>query len=400
MFTSHRFGPGFLVAAAVIGPGTVTTASLAGAQHGFALAWAVLAAIAATLVLQEMAARLGAVGRTGLGEALRASIRQPVLRAAATGLALVAITFGNAAYQAGNLTGAALGLEAIFGGSRPAWAFVCAVAAAALLASGAYRIVERTLIALVGLMSVVFIATAIQLGPDLPQLFDALVRPRVPEGGGMLVLALIGTTVVPYNLFLHAAAVREKWRDRDGAAALAESRLDSAVAVTLGGVITLAILLTAVPLYLAAVQVQGVGEMARQLEPLLGPQARWLFGLGLFAAGLTSAITAPLAAAWATAGLLGWEGGLRCPRFRRVWAAIIVIGAAFAVTGQRPLEAILLAQAANGLLLPVIAGFLLWVMNRREIMGSARNGWRANLAGGTVVLLAATLGATAIYRLF
>jgi manganese transport protein len=172
------------------------------------------------------------------------------------------------------------------------------------------------------------------------------------------------------------------------------------VAVTLGGVITLAILLTAVPLYLAAVQVQGVGEMARQLEPLLGPQARWLFGLGLFAAGLTSAITAPLAAAWATAGLLGWDGGLRCPRFRRVWAAIIVIGAAFAATGQRPLEAILLAQAANGLLLPVIAGFLLWVMNRREIMGSARNGWRANLAGGTVVLLAATLGATAIYRLF
>jgi len=216
----------------------------------------------------------------------------------------------------------------------------------------------------------------------------------------MLVLALIGTTVVPYNLFLHAAAVREKWRDRDDPAALAESRLDSAVAVTLGGVITLAILLTAVPLYLAAVQVQGVGEMARQLEPLLGPQARWLFGLGLFAAGLTSAITAPLAAAWATAGLLGWERGLKCPRFRGVWAAIIVIGAAFAVTGQRPLEAILLAQAANGLLLPIIAGFLLWVMNRGEIMGAARNGWRANLAGGTVVLLAATLGATAIYRLF
>jgi len=395
----RRFGPGFLVAAAFIGPGTVTTASLAGAQHGFALAWAVIAAIAATLVLQEMAARLGAVGRTGLGEALRASIRQPVLRAAAIGLALVAITFGNAAYQAGNLTGAALGLEAIVGGSRPVWAFACAVAAATLLASGAYQVVERTLIALVGLMSLVFIATAVQLGTDLPQLLGVLVRPRVPEGGGMLVLALIGTTVVPYNLFLHAAAVREKWRDRDGAAALAESRLDSAVAVTLGGVITLAILLTAVPLYLASVQVQGVGEMARQLEPLLGPQARWLFGLGLFAAGLTSAITAPLAAAWATAGLLGWEGDLKSPRFRRVWAAIIVIGAAFAVTGQRPLEAILLAQAANGVLLPIIAGFLLWVMNRPEIMGAARNGWRANLAGGTVVLLATTLGATAIYRL-
>ena len=396
----RRFGPGFLVAAAFIGPGTVTTASLAGAQHGFTLAWAVVAAIAATLVLQEMAARLGAVGRTGLGEALRASIRQPVLRATAIGLALVAITFGNAAYQAGNLTGAALGLEAIAGGSRPAWALACAVAAAVLLASGAYRLVERVLIGLVGLMSLVFIATAIQVGPDLPTLIGALVRPRVTEGGGMLVLALVGTTVVPYNLFLHAAAVREKWQGRDAVEALAESRIDSALAVTLGGVITLAILLTAVPLYLAAVQVQGVGEMARQLEPLLGPQARWSFGLGLFAAGFTSAITAPLAAAWATAGLLGWECNLRSPRFRLVWAVIIVIGAAFAVTGKRPLEAILLAQAANGVLLPIIAGFLLWVMNRAEIMGAARNRWRANLAGGAVVLLAAALGAGAIYRLF
>jgi NADH:ubiquinone oxidoreductase subunit 4 (subunit M) len=107
----RRFGPGFLVAAAFIGPGTVTTASLAGARQGYALAWAILAAVLATLVLQEMAARLGSVGRMGLGEALRASFPTAWLRAAAIGLALMAITFGNAAYQAGNLTGAALGME-------------------------------------------------------------------------------------------------------------------------------------------------------------------------------------------------------------------------------------------------------------------------------------------------
>ena len=396
----RRFGPGFLVAAAFIGPGTVTTASLAGARQGYTLAWAVVAAVLATLVLQEMAARLGSVGRMGLGEALRASFSTAWLRAAAIGLALVAITFGNAAYQSGNLTGAALGLESLAGGSRTTWVLASAAAAVLLLGSGIYRVVEVALIALVGLMSFVFVATALLIRPDPAELADAIFRPRVPDGSGLLVLALVGTTVVPYNLFLHAAAVREKWRDRESAEALGEARRDSLAAVTLGGVITLAILLTAVPLYLASLDVQGVGDMARQLEPLLGTAARWLFALGLFAAGLTSAITAPLAAAWATSGLLGWNADMKSLRFRMVWMSIIAVGAFFAATGSRPLQAILLAQAANGLLLPVIAGFLLWVMNRPEVVGSAVNHWRSNLAGAIVVLFAAALGLSGIYRAF
>ncbi len=395
-----RFGPGFLVAAAFIGPGTVTTASLAGARYGYTLAWAVVAAIIATLILQEMAARLGAVGRMGLGEALRASIQRPVVRVAAVGLALLAITFGNAAYQAGNLTGAALGLEALLGGTRSSWVLGCALTAAVLLASGAYRLVEGALIGLVGLMSLVFILTVIQIGPDLSELLAAIRHPRIPERGGLVVLALIGTTVVPYNLFLHAAAVREKWHGSNVNDALAASRRDSAVAVLLGGAITMAVLLSAVPLFMAALQVDGVADMARQLEPLLGQQARWLFALGLFAAGLTSAITAPLAAAWATAGLLGWDTSMKSRRFRLVWSVIIIIGAIVAVTGVKPLQAIVLAQAANGLLLPVIAGFLLWVMNRRQIMGAACNGWLANVAGGAVVLFALLLGLSSLYRLF
>ena len=347
-----------------------------------------------------MAARLGSVGRMGLGEALRASFSTAWLRAAAIGLALVAITFGNAAYQSGNLTGAALGLESLAGGSRTTWVLASAAAAVLLLGSGIYRVVEVALIALVGLMSFVFVATALLIRPDPAELADAIFRPRVPDGSGLLVLALVGTTVVPYNLFLHAAAVREKWRDRESAEALGEARRDSLAAVTLGGVITLAILLTAVPLYLASLDVKGVGDMARQLEPLLGTAARWLFALGLFAAGLTSAITAPLAAAWATSGLLGWNADMKSLRFRMVWMSIIAVGAFFAATGSRPLQAILLAQAANGLLLPVIAGFLLWVMNRPEVVGSAVNHWRSNLAGAIVVLFAAALGLSGIYRAF
>ena len=398
MRSGTRFGPAFLVAAAFIGPGTVTTASLAGARQGYALAWAVVAATLATLVLQELAARLGAVGRMGLGEALRMSFRQPVLRAAAILLALGAITFGNAAYQAGNLTGAALGLGSLAGGSGRVWVLACAIGATLLLATGAYRAVELVLVALVALMSVVFVATALMIRPDFAALAGSIAKPVVPQGAGLLVLALVGTTVVPYNLFLHASAVREKWSNSEPLTALSEARRDSLTAVSLGGMITLAILLTAVPLFLASIDVRGVDDMARQLEPLLGTRARWLFGAGLFAAGLTSAITAPLAAAWATSGLLGWGVDMRDWRFRLVWVAVIAIGATFALRGTRPLQAIVFAQAANGLLLPIIAGFLLWVMNRPEIMGVAVNRWRSNLAGGLVVLFTAALGGSAVWR--
>lgn len=112
----RQLGPGLLVAAAFVGPGTVTTASVAGADFGFALLWALVFSVAAAIVLQEMAARLGVVSREGLGEALRTTFDSRAVQIAAIVLVVAAITVGNAAFQTGNLTGAALGLQAIFGG--------------------------------------------------------------------------------------------------------------------------------------------------------------------------------------------------------------------------------------------------------------------------------------------
>ncbi len=136
--------------------------------------------------------------------------------------------------------------------------------------------------------------------------------------------------------------------------------------------------------------------MATQLEPLLGKWAGAVFASGLLAAGLTSAITAPLAAAYATAGSLGWSCDLRSRRFRAVWALIVVVGTGSALAGYRPLHAIIVAQAANGILLPFVAVFLLVVMNRRDLLGEHTNGWRANILGIAVVVIAAGLGAVKI----
>ena len=99
--TLRSLGPGLLVTAAFIGPGTIITSSRAGARYGFALLWAVVFSVIATAVLQEMAARLGIVRRSGLSDAIRQSFRRPLLRYAALGLVALAITVGNAAYEGG-----------------------------------------------------------------------------------------------------------------------------------------------------------------------------------------------------------------------------------------------------------------------------------------------------------
>ena len=397
----RNLGPGLLVTAAFIGPGTVTTASVAGASTGYALLWAIVFSIFATIVLQEMSARLGVVSREGLGEALRTTFDKPLIKWGAVLLVVAAIAFGNAAFETGNITGAALGLETLSGVSPQVWAIVVGIVAFVLLASGAYRVIERALVALVIVMSVVFIVTAIfVIRPgDVGNILAGAFVPSIPPGALITVAALIGTTVVPYNLFLHASSVQEKWPESvPTREALIESRSDTTISIVLGGIITVAIVATgAAAFFGTGTEITDAGQMAEQLEPLLGPFAKYFFAIGILSAGVTSAITAPLAAAYATSGALGWERNLRGWRFRSVWAIVLVVGTVLAALGTNPVAAIVFAQAANGVLLPIIAVFLLFVMNRSDLLGEYRNGTVGNILGGIIVLFAAVLGVRTIY---
>ena len=398
---SDRFGPGLLVTAAFIGPGTVTTASIAGARYGFSLLWALVFSVLATVLLQEMAARLGLVTRLGLAQALRESYRGSWLGSAAILLVVAAVGIGNAAYQAGNITGAALGLQSISGISLNWWALAVGLLAAALLASGVYRLIEKLLIALVLLMSVVFLLTLLMVGPSPADMLAGMLLPSLPAGSLLTVLALIGTTVVPYNLFLQASAVQEKWpASLDLKQALRESRIDTGLSVGLGGLITLAIMSTSAAAFFGSGGEFSASNMAQQLEPLLGASARYFFAAGLFAAGLSSAVTAPLAAAYAVCGVLGWPRDLKATRFRLVWLAVLLCGTAFATAGARPLAAILFAQAANGLLLPLCAAFLLVLMNRRQLLGEYTNNRAVNMLGLLVVGITVALGLVKLGQLF
>ncbi len=387
-------GPGWIVAAAFIGPGTVTTATLSGARYGAALLWALLFSTLATMALQEMAARLGLVTGVGLGEAIRRRFMGS-RRLVAVALVVAAIGLGNAAYQTGNLLGGALGLEGIVGGDLRLWVVAVGALAAGLLWTGSYRMVERVMVGLVMTMSVAFVATAIRVWPNVELPLRGLLWPGLPDADAALVaVGLIGTTVVPYNLFLHASAVGQRW---SGEADLPAARRDLVWSIGIGGLVSMAIMVTAAgTLAVAGGEVASAPDMARALEPILGAWAGVAFGVGLFAAGVTSAITAPLAAAYAMAGALGWPCDLRDTRLRVVWASIILIGVVLAVLGIRPVPAIVFAQAANGILLPTIAVFLLVAVNDVEWMGARRNGVLTNLVGGVVVLVAAVLGGRAL----
>ena len=396
-----RVGPGLMVMAAFIGPGTVITASRAGAQYGFALMWALVFSVLATLVLQEMAARLGLVTGKGLSEALRTTFRNRFFSLLAIVLVILAIGFGNAAYESGNIAGASMALAAITPISANLWALVVGGVAFAFLASGQYQVVERGLIVLVVIMSSVFIVTMVMVKPDVGGIFSALIHPSLPAGSTLTVMALIGTTVVPYNLFLHSSSVREKWPASVPIEdALQESRRDSLLAISLGGLVTLAIVTTAAAAFFGSDTGFSAATISQQLEPLLGSGAKYFFAVGLLAAGLTSAITSPLAAAYAVAGVLGWKVDLADRRFKAIWALVLGFGMLAAALGTRPVSAIIFAQAANGFLLPIVAVYLLYVMNSSTLLGDYKNRWLSNIVGGLVVLVVSGLGIFKLLQVF
>lgn len=389
-------GPGTWVTAAFIGPGTVTVCTLAGVQFGFSLLWALVLSIVACVVLQEMAARLGVVTQKGLSEVLKSQFDNKIVRGALIILILSAIFIGNAAYEAGNISGGVLGLSTILGSSigisENYLSIVIGVIAFILLYIGNYKVLERSLIVLVLLMSVAFIVTAIATKPDISMIFKGFV-PDFSSDKVLTIVGLIGTTVVPYNLFLHASIVSEKWKSTDD---LPEAKKDTVVAIVLGGLVSMAIIIAGAAIQEA--EVNNAADLAKGLEPVFGSMAKYVLSIGLFAAGITSAITAPLAAAYVVKGCMGWQKGLKSKSFRAVWMFILFLGVLFSSLGIKSIVIIRFAQIANGLLLPVIAIFLLWVMNQQKILGKYTNSWKQNLIGFFIIVITCFLGFRGVWK--
>ncbi len=330
-----------------------------------------------------MAARLGWVTQEGLGEALHREFASGVARYLVFFLVIGAILIGNAAYEAGNISGGILGLELIAGPFK-FWPIAIGLVCFLLMYLGKYKTVERILVGLVITMSVCFLITAILVQPNVGDIFRGFIPGPLSGSELLIVMALIGTTVVPYNLFLHASTISKKY---DSTSSLSDIRIENAVSIILGGIISILIIITAAATSGQVETVSSAADLALQLEPLFGESAKLFMGIGLMAAGISSALTAPLAAAYAARGLFSWSESEENWKFRMVWIGILVIGVVVSITNVERVLIIKFAQITNAILLPLIVIYLIYLANSKKIMQQYSNGWVSNLFGVVVVLV-------------
>ncbi len=382
------FGPGMIITASFVGPGTVTTMTQGGAGFGYSLLWAVVFSIIATIALQEMVARLALVTNEGLGEAIRDIFNHQLLKLITVWFSMIAVAVGCAAYISGDLLGTSLGAAYLLGIPENYIAPVIGIVILLIGLSGSYDLIEKVMTVLVLIMGVIFITTVIVIQPDFGAVLKGAFIPSIPNGSLLTIIALIGTTVVPYNFFIHASSIHERF---NGIKDLRIVRIDTIVAIGLGGLISAAILITAGTL-IHGKEVTSLVELSEPLKPILGDLAPIFMSVGLFSAGLSSAIASPMGAAATISSCLRWKGGVKSKKYRLVFAIVIFIGIITSSLGFEPLEVLLIAQALNGIILPLIAISIFVILNKKNMMGKFANGIVLNIIGLFVVLVVSFLG--------
>jgi len=370
-----------VISAAFIGPGTVTTAASAGASYGLALSWGLFFATIACIVLQEQAARLTLAGQKNLGQVLQYQFSGSLMAR----LIAIAIVIGCAAYQAGNILGAVSGLQLLWNIPSALAATLVAAAASLLLWQGTPQTVAQSMGVAVALMGLMFGWLAWKTPYSLEEWIQGLFIPQLPEGSTLLLTGLLGTTIVPYNLFLASGIGQGQ--------SIRKMRWGISVAVLIGGAVSIAILATGTFLK----EPFQFATFAYAIRAHTGAVGAWLFAVGLFAAGFSSSVTAPLAAA---VTMQSTSRGTFSPmRFRLTWGGVMLFGLIFGWIGIKPVPVIIAAQAANGMLLPLMAALLLLSVNNPRLLPKVYcNGTLGNFAGLGVLWVCTLLGIQNIVR--
>ena len=389
-------GPGIIIVGSFLGPGTVTTATRTGATFGYALLWTVLFSVIATIVLQEMSARLGIVSQKGLAEHITEVFEdRPLLKKIAIVFVGGAITLGGIAYMSGDLLGTSLGISNLSGIPSRIVAPVIGIIILTILNVGTVKWLEKILGVLVATMVTVFLITMVIVKPDMGALATGLV-PTVPKGALMNCVALIGTTIVPYNLFIHCTNAKDRWNNPDD---LVLSKWDTTISILIGGLITASVMITAATV-MKGMTVNSAADMAVQLQPTLGAFSNVFMSVGLFAAGFSSAIITPLGVSYVLGGLLGWKLDKSDKRFFYTNVGILLLGIFGSATGFNPLTIIIMAQALNGIFLPVIVVFLVLITSMSKVLGQYANSKTANIVGIAISLITIIIGGSSVVSVF
>ena len=374
------FGPGFITANVDNDPGGILTYSQAGAKFGYALLWTLIPMTIALIIVQEMAARMGAVTGKGLSDLIREEFgfRWTFFTMCILGLA----DFGNIMSE---FAGIASGMG-LFGVTKYIAVPVGAVLVWVMVVSGSYKMVERILIGF-SLIYFTYIASAVLAHPDWRTAIHHTFVPSVSKTSDYLVavIGLVGTTITPWMQFYLQGSIVEKGI---GKRQYPLSRLDVIFGCIITDVVAFFIILAcASTLYPAGIHnINDAAEAAYALKPLAGQWAALLFAIGLVNAGLLSAAILPLATAYNVCEGLGFESGVnkkfsQAPSFYWLYTLLIAFGAGVVLIPRIPLiKVILYSQVVNGILLPFLLIFMLILVNKKDLMGEYRNSRIINIA--------------------
>jgi NRAMP (natural resistance-associated macrophage protein)-like metal ion transporter len=377
-----------LVILSVIGPGLITANvdndatgitgySLAGAQYGYGLLWAVVLVTISLAVVQEMAARMGVVTGKGLSDLIRERFGVRI-----TFWSMILLLIANVATTVAEFAGIAGAMD-IFGVSPLIAIPIAAVAVWVLVVRGSYKYVERVLLALC-LIYVSYVASGFLVHPDWAQVFHQTVVPPIQLNQGYLLtlVAVIGTTIAPWMQFYQQSAIADK---RIQVAHLRYEQLDTYVGAFLTDFVAFFIVVcTGATLFVHHIQINEAKDAALALEPLVGGNGRIaaiLFGIGLLNASLMAASVLPLSTAYSIAEAFGWERGVghtfqEAPQFLTLYTSIIIVGAGITlfVPTDRLVFVLNLPNVVGGMLLPVILVLMILLCNDRRLMGRYVNG--------------------------
>lgn len=296
-----------------------------------------------------------------------------------------AVVLGCAAYEAGNILGSVAGFLVLVKMNQRLLLIIIGLIVFLLLTYGGQNAIIKVLGTMVFLMGALFIFVALSGTHSIGQFFNGTI-PNLPRGSQWVTLALIGTTIVPYNIYLGSGLSHGQ--------SLGEMRFGLAISVVVGGVISIAILV-------AATQIDKVDsflDLAKLLGDSHGPWAYWLMGLGLFAAGFTSSITAPMAAGMITSGLFEDRIKSKEISYRAGWSIVLLIGLFFGLLDVKPVPIIVAAQALNGFILPFLGIFLLVVVNDKKQMKGHVNSAYMNLVSFVVLEVLLLLGLNGLWN--
>ena len=343
-----------VISAAFIGPGTVTTAASAGALFKLDLLWCVVFSTLACIVLQEVSARLAIVSGLPMGQAI--IHRYGARKGAWLNLILGGpVILGCAAYQAGNIIGAVSGIQLMTSATVATLTPLVAAFVAIILWSDRRQTIGWLMTALVAVMGIAFAVLAFGRPFGLTEIVKASAFPQLPPGSELLALGLVGTTIVPYNVFLGSGVSKGQ--------TVPLMRVGLSISVIIGGMITAFILVAGTSVN----SFTNFDELSHALRSALGPMGAWALGAGLFAAGFSSSITSPYAASVIASTVFGWNKMAQ----RWTWVLVLLTGFVVGMSGLKPIPVILLVQALNGLVLPLLTGFLIVLINDDRLVSSA-----------------------------